>query len=258
VTEIPEHLLKRSRERRQALGLPTEGGDVPATTAPAEGAAPATAAAAPPAPPRATPPPTPAAPPPPKPDPPYLQAAKRQKKIPLWVMPVLALLPVWMFMYAKALQPPQVEVTGPLAEGATVYGSCASCHGSGGEGGVGPQLSNGEVLKTFPKIEQQLSFVYTGNTPYIGQPYGDPNRPGGAHIGGTHGPAGAMPAWGTNAGGPLTDVDLVSVICHERITLAGEDPLSAEALSWCTADGEKYQQVVSGGLAAAGVSVPAG
>ena len=28
MTEIPEHLLKRSRERRAALGLPTDGGTV--------------------------------------------------------------------------------------------------------------------------------------------------------------------------------------------------------------------------------------
>jgi hypothetical protein len=36
MTEIPEHLLKRSQERRKALGLPTEGGeDAPAADAPA-------------------------------------------------------------------------------------------------------------------------------------------------------------------------------------------------------------------------------
>ena len=80
MTEIPEHLLKRSRERRQALGLSSEGGeagsdapaasaDAPATTTPA--AAPAPAA-------RATPP-TPAAPPPPKPVPAYVQAAQRRR-----------------------------------------------------------------------------------------------------------------------------------------------------------------------------------
>ena len=38
MTEIPEHLLKRSQERRKALGLPSEGEEEGA--APAEGAAP--------------------------------------------------------------------------------------------------------------------------------------------------------------------------------------------------------------------------
>ena len=40
LTEIPEHLLKRSRERRAALGLPTDGGEgTPAEGGAAEGSA---------------------------------------------------------------------------------------------------------------------------------------------------------------------------------------------------------------------------
>src|SRR3954469_13371953 len=51
MAEVPEHLLKRSRERRKALGLPVEGDDgeteAPAADAPAaEEAAPAEAAPA--------------------------------------------------------------------------------------------------------------------------------------------------------------------------------------------------------------------
>jgi hypothetical protein len=51
MTEIPEHLLKRSQERRKALGLEGEGGEeaaaeTPAAETPAEEAAPAAAAAA--------------------------------------------------------------------------------------------------------------------------------------------------------------------------------------------------------------------
>ena len=41
-----------------------------------------------------------------------------------------------------------------------------SCHGSTGGGGVGRQFGNGEVLKTFPKFEDQASLVYTGSAPY--------------------------------------------------------------------------------------------
>ncbi len=45
MAEVPEHLLRRSKERRKALGLPVdgddEGGDAPAADAPSEGEAPA-------------------------------------------------------------------------------------------------------------------------------------------------------------------------------------------------------------------------
>src|SRR5687767_5003730 len=93
VTDVPEHLLERSRQRRAALGL---GGDAPAaptSTAPAEAsaAAPAPAAAA------AAPAPVieAAPPPPPRPRPP-------KTRVPAWIMPVLAGLPIWGFFYVGA------------------------------------------------------------------------------------------------------------------------------------------------------------
>ena len=93
VTEIPEHLLKRSRERRSAIGKGDDNAEAaestpsttPATTA---SSAPATTSSAPaatgPAPRTAAP--EPAAPPPPKPEPVYVQAEKQRKKIPFWAM----------------------------------------------------------------------------------------------------------------------------------------------------------------------------
>ena len=90
VTEIPEHLLKRSRDRRAALGL--GGGEARGREAAAEAAprrTPATTAAATPA---AAAPSGPAgrkaaaappAPPPPKPDPPYVAAAKSRREDPV-------------------------------------------------------------------------------------------------------------------------------------------------------------------------------
>lgn len=253
MTEIPEHLLKRSRERRQAMGgsEPGSGDAAAAGTAPAASTGPSTSPAVPA---RAAAPAIPAAPPPPKPEPAYVLAEKRRAKIPIWVMPVVGLLPLWIFMYAKAMQPPTVELVGPLAAGAQVFNSCASCHGSNGEGGVGYQLNNGEVLKTFPQLQDQITYIYTGNLPYVGKGVGDPNRPGGQHIGGALGAGGAMPAWGQTAGGTLTDLELLEVVCHERITLSGSDPAAEENVSWCTAAGEKYGQVAAGGLDAAGVA----
>ena len=77
----------------------------------------------------------------------------------------------------------------------------------------GYAFTNGEVLKTFPTLEDQVAFVYTGNEPFLGSTYGDPNREGGARVAGTRG---AMPQWGEAAGGELTDAELVAVVCHER------------------------------------------
>ena len=103
----------------------------------------------------------------------------------------------------------------------------------------------------FGELGQRMS-------PFDGKPYGAPDRPGGQRVGGQLGAAGSMPAWGQNSGGTLTDQELLDVVCHERITISGEDPTNEQSIAWCTTDGEKYQQVVNEGLAAAGVNVPAG
>ena len=111
MTEIPEHLLKRSKERRGALA--GEAGDAapaaPAASAPAV-AQTAKVLVAPDAP-----------PPPPKPDPAYVTAAKTRKKIPFWAMATLSLLPLWAFMYLIALKPQEKVVEGPMAIGEAVY-----------------------------------------------------------------------------------------------------------------------------------------
>ena len=143
MTEIPEHLLKRSRERRSALGLGGEAGSAeaapaaasPATTA---SAAPATTASAVPAGRSAAP--APVAKPAAKPDSFVVQAYKRRRKIPVWAMLALSLLPLWAFMYARAVTTQVAEAAGPLGVGTEIYGSagCAGCHGS--DGGGGPRL----------------------------------------------------------------------------------------------------------------------
>ena len=76
VTEIPEHLLKRSKERREAAsgGASSDSGaSTPATTSSAPAIAKPTA-------------PVVASAPAPKPDPSYVVAAKTRKKIPFWAM----------------------------------------------------------------------------------------------------------------------------------------------------------------------------
>jgi mono/diheme cytochrome c family protein len=257
VTEIPEHLLKRSRERRSALGL---GGDdagsdageskpatTPATTA---GAAPAAAPSGPVT--RASAP-EPAAPPPPKPDIPVVAAYKSRRRIPFWAMVALSILPVWAFMYARAVTQQAEEVAGPLGLGGEVYGGCASCHGGAGGGGIGYAFTGGEVLQTFPHIEDQLRFVYFGTGEYnlAGvDVYGNPDREGGARITGEQG---VMPQQGEAVGGGLTDYEILAVVCHERYALGGADPAgeyAGEFEEWCSEESEIFVDLESGGLLA--------
>jgi len=252
VTEIPEHLLKRSqaaKAKASGAAAPEDGGATPAAATPATttpavpaAAAPARAAKA-----------EPAAPPPPKPDSPVVAAAKARKKIPFWAMATLSILPLWVFMYARSLTPVEKTVEGPLGDGAAIYtgqGACSGCHGSAGEGGTGYQFSAGEILKTFPIIEDQLRWVYNGTNAYIVagiNVYGDPNRAGSVHITGAKG---IMPAQGANQGGGLTDAEILAVVCHERYDLGTADPTSdaylAEYTKWCSPESEIYAGLESG------------
>jgi mono/diheme cytochrome c family protein len=250
VTEIPEHLLKRSQAAKsKATGEPAPAGDAAAAPAAASSspvpaatsAAPAKAAKA-----------APALPPPPKPDPPYIAAAKSRKKIPFWAMLTLSMLPLWVFMYARGLTPKETKVAGPLGEGAALYvAGCSGCHGGNGEGGSGYAFAGGEVVQTFPHIEDMLRWVYAGTQGYQNAGvanYGDPNRPGGPHLTGGQG---IMPAQGANYGGGLTEAQILAVVCHERYTLGGADP-TAEFLEeyekWCSPEAPAWTGLEDGSL----------
>ena len=110
MTDIPEHLLRRSKERRDALGGAAPAGDgeagsasVPATTA--ESGAPTSAA------PKAAPVAAAAAVEDKKlaeeaaryrADVARRNDALRRNRIPIWATPVLVAMPVWGFLYAGA------------------------------------------------------------------------------------------------------------------------------------------------------------
>ena len=222
MTEIPEHLLRRSKERRSALGLGGEGGggDAP----PPEGGAPAEAAASAPSTavaPAAAPAPAPvaAAAPPAPPPPPYVVAALTRRKIPFWAVPVLAVLPVWGFVYAGSLATPEEELSDPvLVLGEQVYAQCSGCHGANGEGGTGRPLNGGEVLLTFPELEDHVAWVAEGSALVggAGNPYGNPDRSGGQRISGSEG-YGQMPGFGD----ALSEEELIAVSRYEREVLSG-------------------------------------
>jgi mono/diheme cytochrome c family protein len=216
VTEVPEHLLKRSRDRRGALG--GEGGDAaPADEAPAGASAavePARASAA-----AATVAALPATAPEPEPVPPYVEAAIKRKKVPFWAMPVLAFLPLWAVIYIGGLSPSSSGAPSQLSTGASVFSTnCAACHGSSGGGGVGRPMTDNNLVKTFPDIIGQLQFVAIGSvgTGPAGTPYGDPAREGGQHktlsFNGQQ-----MPAFDKT----LTQAQLLAVVRYEWETISG-------------------------------------
>jgi mono/diheme cytochrome c family protein len=226
VTEVPEHLLRRSRERRAALGLGGGEGGPPPSEGESAAAPEGTSAAAPvraedAAAPAAM---APAAPPaplePPKPPPPYVAAAMARPKVPKWAIPVLAALPLWALVYAGSLYVPSKADTDPvLKEGESIYAvQCSGCHSGDGSGGQGRPLSNGEVLLTFPDPADHIAWVEGGSESVgAGNPYGDPNRPGGQHIA-EETAGGPMPAFGD----VLSEDEIVAVVRYEREVLSGE------------------------------------
>lgn len=213
MTEVPEHLLRRAKERRAALtgGAAPAPADaapasesatapVPAETTPAPAAAPAAAAA-----PAITgPPPLPSAAA-------LADQAARRTRVPLWVTPVLLVIPFWAVLYAGAFgDRAGHEEVDPLQLGAEVFRSsgCAGCHGAAGEGGVGPALAGGSVEQTFPEVADHIAWVRSGSigTPQEPTPYGSPDRPDGQRLS-----KGGMPSFPN-----LTQEQVEAVVRYER------------------------------------------
>lgn len=208
MTEIPEHLLKRSKERRSAIGGDdASSAEAPAAATPAttEAPAPAPAAAATPAPVEEAPKPVPVRP--------EVAAAQRRKKIPFWAMPVLLGLPVWAYVYQGTLEPPPADASTPFSLGEGVYGGCAACHGPGGGGGVGPALD--AVLEVFPDYRDHAMWVKLGSTGWPADTYGANGSP----------VNGGMPAHES-----LTDAELAQVVLYERAAFGGLEEGSEEYL----------------------------
>ncbi|MCB2225013.1 MAG: cytochrome c [Actinobacteria bacterium] len=113
--------------------------------------------------------------------------------------------------------------TDPIREGRTVYAdSCSSCHGSAGQGGVGPSLAG--VLQTFPDCEDQIEWITLGSEGWEaehGATYGAEAKP----------LDGGMPAHGDDMAG----VEIRWVAAYQRVTYGGED--RAAALEGCGIDG---------------------
>jgi mono/diheme cytochrome c family protein len=218
MTEVPEHLLRRSRERRAALGgggggdAGGGGGDTPPAAAASPepageagggavepaGAAPAPAAAA--------------AKTAPAPDPVSAYLRKPPpKRIPAWMYPALVVLPFWAVIFVGSFGDRTVKKVDPLVLGQQVFTqNCAGCHGAQGQGvGQFPALANGDAKITFPNEADHIKWVQEGSQgKAIGTPYGDPNRAGGQHTVKLAG----MPAFA----GALSPEQIQAVVTYER------------------------------------------
>ncbi|NNF56100.1 MAG: hypothetical protein HKN03_16860 [Acidimicrobiales bacterium] len=225
MTEIPEHLLKRSKARKG-----TPAGDDASAAASASTAVTPTESSGPAQPPAireaAAAIPRDPAPVAPKPVPPYVQAARTRKKMPMWAMAIIPFFTLlWAYSFAGTMQQPDVE--DPLfTESAALYSSegCAGCHGAGGGGGVGYAFSDGEIYTTFPAPIDQMVHIARGSAAIAGSQYGDPDRAGGARVAGNRG---VMPNYPS-----LTQNQLELIVFHERATLGGEPTDSPAYQEW--------------------------
>jgi hypothetical protein len=239
LTEIPEHLLKRSKAARAAkTGRVGGAGSAPA--APGGSVAPTPRAATSPTATVGSTPLVPTAdlpdldpePPPAGPEAPFVTAARSRKRIPVWALPVVAALPVWALSFAGTMQEPEVE--DPLfTESEALYGGCSGCHGAAGGGGTGYELAGGSVLETFPSPIDQMVHVARGSAAIQGEEYGA-ERGDGRRVAGD---LGLMPA----QEGVVTQVELEMLVFHERAVLSDEDTSAPGYEAWMDDMRERYE-----------------
>lgn len=219
MTEIPEHLLKRSRERKAAMSGETPTEEAAESTSAIEPAAPAAApvAASAPVPEEMEAELVPAK------TAPYVTQYEGRKKMPFWIIPVLLTLPVWAGMYLGTLERVPQGLTGLLGEGEELYVEvgCSGCHGGEGGGGIGPALAGGEVHVSFTSIEDQMEWVLQGSAVVgTGEPYtsDDSTRPRSV--------AGQMPGYSAGNARELDVEQLLAVVLYERTQLEPDEELA--------------------------------
>jgi mono/diheme cytochrome c family protein len=256
LTEIPEHLLKRSAERKAALTgqAPEADADAGTSVEPAAAAAAPVVAAA-------TLPEVAHEPEPPARIAPYVEAYQARKKMPFWIIPVLLTLPVWGAMYVGTLERVPQGLTGLLGEGEELYveAGCSGCHGGEGGGGIGPALSDGEVHMTFTSIEDQIVWIAQGSAVVgTGNLYSSADSPRPRAV------AGQMPGFGAGNSTQLDMEQLLAVALYERAELepdeelAERDLLLAEQMDLLLETGELDAALGAAGISIHDVPEPAG
>lgn len=244
MADIPEHLLKRSRDAKARAGgeseeapavedqgspepeaAETPAGEAPETTPektedvaveepvgqelePAPAPAPAPAEVAP----AAAKVYAPAS------QPTGVARGYRGARVPAWLIPVYIAVPLLIialtFSIVNTLEEEEAASSSAGPDGAAIYTKqCAACHGPEGGGGVGPALAN--VGKVFPDFKTMYDWVLNVAAETDG-PYGE----GGQGNNGEGARTGAMPAFE----GTLSPEEIYAVVAFEREAHGGEDP----------------------------------
>jgi len=113
-----------------------------------------------------------------------------------------------------------------IAIGRDFYPQCAACHGEGGGGGVGPAMTGGAVLATFPQCSDHVEWTRLGSAGWLaerGSTYGAQNRP----------VAGGMPGYTT-----VDPETVLAVVIYERVQFGQQTPAEAGVDCGVTSSGE--------------------
>jgi mono/diheme cytochrome c family protein len=165
-----------------------------------------------------------------------IEVAKRRKKIPLWVVPLFPALLVWALIYVNGVTTPPAAANTPDSMGAQIYGDkCSGCHGATGGGGSGPAFAGGDLLKVFPKWDEQVHWVDVGSANWTkvtgSETFGETKKPIDANK--------VMPGFGPDGDSSLTCSEIVLVVRYEREHFAGAEPdTDLDALAEQIAAGE--------------------
>jgi len=111
-----------------------------------------------------------------------------------------------------------VDASDNFGLGAAVYAAqCVACHGAEGGGGVGPAMSGGAVLVTFPtgSCGDHAEWIRLGSAGWPDSTYGATGKPVG----------GGMPGFEAS----LSELELLQVVLYERVAFGGQDLMEAEA-----------------------------
>lgn len=139
-----------------------------------------------------------------------MTAAQTRQKIPVWAVPVLAMLPLWGVVYALTLDPPTPDEAGAFVQGAEIWsGPCAGCHGGagGGQGAIPGVVGENDPNETFANPAHQVAWIALGSS--------------GLQAAGfdTYGPGtpirGGMPGWMDT----YSAEEIMSVVVHTRYTM---------------------------------------
>jgi mono/diheme cytochrome c family protein len=105
------------------------------------------------------------------------------------VVQAVAVVAAVVFVVALFLNPATRTSSAPGAtyDGSVIFeANCQVCHGAGGGGGSGPQLSEGHAARDFPNVADEIAFVTNGR--------------------------GEMPAWGSR----LNEGEIAAVVAYTR------------------------------------------